>query len=166
MAKFSVNPQRLDAYKNSKFRVIVDGQAVPGITRVSALRRETDVVLYREGGFPNHFVLAPGLTRFDPIRLERGVTHDPTFRDWANLAYNPAGDAAMSLKNFRKDMRIDLLNQQGAVVLSYMVYRCWVSEYQPLPELDANANAIAIESVVLQHEGWEQDAAVAEPVET
>jgi len=166
MPGFTVNPHRLDPYKISKFQVILDGKVVPGVTRVSPLWRRTDVVLWRDGGFPSHFVTAPGLTSFDTITLERGITHDTTFEDWAALAYSPAGDASMSLRDFRKDMRINLLNQQGTVVLSYMVFRSWVAEYQAMPELDASVNEVAFERVVLQHEGFERDREIGEPQET
>lgn len=166
MVEFAVNPHRLDPYKNFKFQVVLDGEVVSGVTRVSTLRRRTETVFHRDGTFPSHLMTAPGATSFDPIILERGITHDTTFEDWAALAYSPAGDAAMSLRNFRKDMRINLLNQQGSVVLSYMVYRCWVAEYQALGELDANANAVAIETLVLQHEGFERDRGIPEPKET
>jgi len=166
MPGFTVNPYRFDPYKISKFQVILDGKPVPNVTSVSPLWRRTDVVLWRDGAFPSHFMTAPGVTSFDPITVERGVTHDTTFEDWAALAYSPAGDAAMSLRDFRKDMRINLLNQQGTVVLSYMVYRAWVAEYQALPELDANADEVAIERVVLQHEGFERDREVVEPDQT
>ncbi len=166
MVEFAVNPHRLDPYKNFKFQVVLDGKVVPGVTRVSTLRRHTETIFHRDGTFPSHLMTAPGATSFDPIVLERGITHDTTFEDWAALAYSPAGDAAMSLRNFRKDIRINLLNQQGSVVLSYMVYRCWVAEYQALRELDANANAVAIETLVLQHEGFERDRDIPEPTET
>ena len=166
MTAFPVNPHRLDPYKSFKFRVILDGKVVAGVSKVSALKRTTETVLWRDGAFASHFLTAPGPTGFEPIVLERGITHDPTFEDWAELAYSRAGDAAMSLRNFRKDMRIDLLNEQGNVALSYMVYRCWVSEYQALPDLDANGTAVAIERIVLQHEGFERDRAVSEPEET
>ena len=166
MAAFTVNPHRLDPYKVFKFQVIVDGSIVPGVSRVSALCRHTESVSYRSGAFPSYFLRTPGTTTFDPIILERGVTHDTTFEDWAELAYSPAGDAPMSLRNFRKDMRINLLNMQGTVVLSYMVYRCWVSQYQPLPELNADANEVAIETIVLEHEGFERDREVREPEES
>lgn len=166
MTGFAANPYRTDPYRGSKFQVILDGKIVPGISRVSPLWRRTDVVVWRDGSFPSHFMTAPGLTGFDPIILERGITHDPTFERWAALSYNHEGDAAMSLKDFRKDMLINLLNQQGSIVLSYMVYRCWVAEYQALPQLDANSNEVAIEMVVLQHEGFERDRDVAEPTQT
>lgn len=166
MARFAVNPYRLDPYKTSKFQLILDGRVVPDVVRISALRRETETVLYRPGDFPNHLIKAPGLTDFDPIIIERGITHDTTFEDWADLCYSVQGDAAISLKNFRKDMLINLLNRQGTVVLSYRIYRGWVSEYTALPELDAHANETAIERIVVQHEGWERDEAVAEPAET
>jgi len=165
MADFSVNPNRLDPYKIFKFQVVLDGQVVPGVSRISPLKRITDSILWRDGASPSHFLTAPGVTSFAPIVLERGITHDPTFEDWAALSYSHEGDAAMSLRNFRKDMQINLLNQQGSVVRSYMVYRCWVTEYEALPELDANENVVAIERIVLQHEGFERDRAVAEPQE-
>jgi len=165
MAEFVVNSHRLDPYKAFKFQVVLDGQVVPGVSRVSPLRRYTEPVDFRSGSFPSHFLKAPGTSKFDAIVLERGITHDTTFEDWAEAAYAPAGDAAMSLRNFRKDMRINLLNQQGTIVLSYMVFRCWVSEYQPLPELNANGNEVAVETIVLEHEGFERDRAVAEPEE-
>ncbi len=165
MPPFSVNVHRHDPYKSFKFQVVVDGKVVPGVSKVSALKRQTGTVLYREGSAPSRFLKGPGSTDFDPITLERGVTHDTTFEDWADLAYSPEGDAAMSLKNFRKDMLIRLLNEQGTVVLAYKVYRCWVAEYQALPELDANGNAVAIETITLQHEGFERDQSVTEPAE-
>ena len=109
MVEFAVNPHRLDPYKNFKFQVVLDGKVVPGVTRVSTLRRRTETIFHRDGTFPSHLMTAPGATSFDPIILERGITHDTTFEDWAALAYSPASDAAMSLRNFRKDMRINLV---------------------------------------------------------
>ena len=100
------------------------------------------------------------------MTLERGMTFDPEFRRWAELVYSPQGDAAVSLRNFRKDITINLLNLQGVVVRSYWVFRCWVSEYTSQHDLDANANAILIESMVLQNEGWELDPGVTEQAET
>ncbi len=166
MAKFSVNTHRFDPYKNFKFRIKWDGRYVAGVSKVSALKRTTELVNHREGGDPSTDRISPGRTKFEPITLERGVTHDPEFETWANLVYNTDGDAAMSLKNFRKDIILELLNLQGNVVKSYKIFRCWVSEYQALPELDANANAVAIEMMVLQNEGWERDLSVTEPTET
>ena len=166
MAKFSVNTHRFDPYKNFKFRIKWDGRYVAGVSKVSALKRTTELVNHREGGDPSTDRISPGRTKFEPITLERGVTHDPEFETWANLVYNTDGDAAMSLKNFRKDIILELLNLQGNVVKSYKLFRCWVSEFQALPELDANANAVAIEMMVLQNEGWERDLAVTEPTET
>ncbi len=166
MAKFSVNTHRFDPYKNFKFRIKWDGRYVAGVSKVSALKRTTELVNHREGGDPSTDRISPGRTKFEPITLERGVTHDLEFETWANLVYNTDGDASMSLKNFRKDIILELLNLQGNVVKSYKLFRCWVSEYQALPELDANANAVAIEMMVLQNEGWERDLAVTEPTET
>ena len=165
MAMFSVNPHRLDPYQGFKFRVIWDGRDVPGIVRVSALRRATDPVEHRSGGDPNHFKVAPGTTRFDPLVLERGLSHDKAFEDWAGLVFSMEGDAAVSLRNYRKDVLIQILNLQGSVAIQYRVLRCWVSEYVALPELDARADCIAIERLVLQHEGWLRDTSVAEPAE-
>jgi phage tail-like protein len=166
MAQFSVNTHRFDPYKNFKFRIKWDGKYVAGVSKIGALKQSTEPVTHREGGDPSTSRVSPSTWKFEPITLERGLTHDPEFEAWAKLIYNTDGDAAISLKNFRKDLIIELLNEQGTVAKAYKVYRCWVSEYQALPELDSNANAVAIESMTLQNEGWERDESVTEPTET
>jgi phage tail-like protein len=167
MAEFSVNPQRFDPYKNFKFRVRWDGRYVAGISKVGALKRSTEVVEHRVGGDPSTGRKSPGRTKFEAITLERGVTHDPDFRDWAQKVWNAEGGlgAEVSLADFRKDIVIDLYNEAGQLALSYKVFRCWVSEYQALPDLDANANAVAIQTIKLENEGWLQDRDVVEPTE-
>lgn len=167
MAQFPVNTHRHDPYKNFKFRVKWDGRYVAGISHISALRRTTEVVEHRDGGEPGLQRKSPGRTSFDPIRLERGVTHDPEFERWANKVWNlgAGGGAEASLKDFRKDILVELYNEAGQLVIAYRVYRCWVSEFQALPDLDASGNAVAIQSITLQNEGWERDDAVVEPVE-
>jgi phage tail-like protein len=167
MAQFSANPQRFDPYKNFKFRVRWDGKIVAGISKVSALKRSTEVVEHREGGDPSTKRKSPGQTKYEPITLERGVTHDPEFEAWANKVWNfGAGSGSeVSLADFRKDIIIELLNEAGDIVISYNVHRCWVSEYQALPELDASANAVAIQTLKLENEGWERDTSVTEKAE-
>ncbi len=167
MAQFSVNPQRFDPYKNFKFRVKWDGRYVAGVSKVSGLKRTTEVVKHREGGDPSSSRKSPGRTEYDAITLERGVTHDTEFEKWANKVWNfKAGlGSEVSLKDFRKDVIIDVYNEAGQLALSYKLYRCWVSEYQSLPDLDANANAVAIQHIKLENEGWERDQEVAEPSE-
>ena len=163
---FPVNAHRHDPYRTFKFQVLIDGKPVAGLKKVSALIKRTEVVEWRSGGDPAHVRKMPGQTCYDPIILEQGLTHDPVFERWANLANNLDGDAAMSLKNFRKDIVINLLNLQGTVVISYHVRRAWVSEYQALPELDAaETNAVGIQYIKLEHEGWDRDEAVSEPSE-
>ena len=167
MAQFTVNPQRVDPYKGFKFRVKWDGRYVAGVSRISGLRRVTEVVDYREGGEPSSTHHSPGRTRYEAVTLERGVTHDTAFEDWANKIFDPdaAEGAEVSLADFRKDIVIDLFNEAGQRVISYKVYRCWVSAYQALPNLDARAGEVAIESITLENEGWERDREVVEPVE-
>lgn len=167
MPEFTVNPARVDPYKNYKFRVKWDGRYVAGISRVSALVRTTEVVEHREGGDPSTSHKSPGLTRYESITLERGVTHDTAFEDWANLVWKLGAGlgAEVALKEFRKDIIIEFYNEAGQLVLAYKVYRCWVSEYQALPDLDADANAVAIQHIKLENEGWERDTSVPEPVE-
>jgi phage tail-like protein len=166
MAKFTVNTHRFDPYKNFKFRVKWDGKYVAGVTKVSTLKRTCEVVKHREGNDPSTARHSPAAWSFEAITLERGVTHDPEFEKWANLLYDVGGAGAISLKNFRKDILIELLNENGQVAKTYKVYRCWVSEYHALPDLDANANAVAIEMLKLENEGWERDLDVTEPTET
>ena len=167
MAEFSKNPTRLDPYKNFKFRVKWDGRYVAGVSKISALRRRTEVIEHREGGDPSLAHKTPGRTEYDPITLERGVTHDPEFEKWANKVWSlhTGPGAEVSLGDFRKDIIIDIFNEAGQKVLSYKVYRCWVSEYQALPELDANGNVVAIQSIRIENEGWERDYEVVEPKE-
>lgn len=167
MPQFAVNPTRFDPYKNFKFRVKWDNRYVAGITRVSALRRVTEVIEHREGGDPSTSRKSPGRTRFEPIVLERGVTHDTEFEAWANKVWrHGAGGAEVALKDFRKDVLIELYNEAGQLVISYRVFRCWVSEFQALPDLEAGTGSVAIQSITLQNEGWERDEAVVEPKET
>jgi phage tail-like protein len=167
MAQFSVNAQRFDPYKNFKFRVKWDGRYVAGISKVGALKRSTEMVEHREGGDPSTSRKSPGRTKFEAISLERGVTHDPEFEKWANKVWNFGSGlgAEVSLKDFRKDLIIEVYNEAGQLALAYKVFRCWVSEYQALPDLDANANAVAIQSMKLENEGWERDVDVTEPTE-
>ena len=167
MAQFSVNPARFDPYKNFKFRVKWDGRYVAGISKVGALKRTTEMVEHREGGDPSTSRKSPGRTKFEAITLERGVTHDVEFETWANKVWNYGSGlgAEVSLRDFRKDVIIEVYNEAGQLALAYKVYRCWVSEFQALPDLDANANAIAIQTIKLENEGWERDYDVTEPTE-
>ena len=167
MAQFTVNAQRFDPYKNFKFRVKWDGRYVAGVSKVGSLKRTTEVVKHREGGDHSSSRKSPGKTEYEAITLERGVTHDADFLLWANKVWNlQAGlGSEVSLKDFRKDIIIDVFNEAGQKAISYKIYRCWVSEYQALPDLDANANAVAIEHIKIENEGWEKDISVTEPAE-
>jgi phage tail-like protein len=167
LPQFSVNPHRFDPYKNFKFRIKWDGKYVAGLSKMSALKRTTEVIEHREGGDPNISRKSPGRTGYEAIVLERGITHDLEFEKWANKVWKfGAGlGSEVSLKDFRKDITIEIYNEAGQLALAYRVYRCWVSEYTALPELDANANAVAIQTIKLENEGWERDASVTEPTE-
>ncbi|HLV21085.1 MAG TPA: phage tail protein [Polyangiaceae bacterium] len=167
MAQFSVNAQRRDPYKNFKFRVKWDNRYVAGVSKVSALKRTTEVIEHRDGGDPSTVIRAPGQTKFEAITLERGITHDPEFERWANKVWNQGAGLGkqVSLEDFRKDITLELYNEAGQLVIAYNIHRCWVSEYQAMPELDASANAVAIQTLKLENEGWERDTAVAEPTE-
>jgi phage tail-like protein len=167
MPQFTVNTQRFDPYKNFKFQVRWDGRVVAGVSKVSALKRTTEVVKHRSGGDPSSVRRSPGKTEYEAITLERGVTHDLEFEAWANKVWHygggPGGET--SLADFRKDIILEVFNEAGQKVIAYKVHRCWVSEYQALPELDANANAVAIQHLKLENEGWERDESVVEPAE-
>jgi phage tail-like protein len=164
---FPVNTHRHDPYRTFKFQVVIDGKVVAGLKKMGALKKKTTPVKWRASNDPSHERVMPGGTTYDPVTLEQGLTHDPVFETWANLVNNIQGDAGMSLKNFRKDIIINVLNLQGKVALSYKLYRAWVSDYQALPDLDAsNMNTIGIQTITLQHEGWERDTSVPEPAES
>jgi phage tail-like protein len=165
--QFVVNSTRFDPYKNFKFRVKWDGKYVAGISKVGGLKRTTEVVKHREGGDPSSSRKSPGRSEYEAITLERGVTHDKDFEQWANKVWNFGSGLGReaSLKDFRKDLIIEVLNEAGQVAIAYKVYRCWVSEWQAVPDLDANANAVAIQHIKLENEGWERDYEVSEPTE-
>jgi phage tail-like protein len=167
MAQFSVNAQRFDPYKNFKFRVKWDGRYVAGISKVGALKRTTEVVKHRDGGDPSSSRKSPGRSEYEAITLERGVTHDVDFEQWANKVWNFGSGlgSEVSLRDFRKDVLIEVYNEAGQLALAYKVFRCWVSDFQTLPDLDANANAVAIQTIKLENEGWERDYEVPEPTE-
>jgi phage tail-like protein len=167
MAQFTVNPQRFDPYKNFKFRVKWDGRYVAGVSKVTGLKRTTEVVKHREGGDLSTSRKSPGRTEYEAITLERGVTHDREFEQWANKVWNYGSGlgSEVSLKDFRKNITIELYNEAGQLAIAFNVFRCWVSEFQALPDLDANANAIAIQHIKLENEGWERDYEVIEPAE-
>ena len=159
---------RFDPYKNFKFRVKWDGQYIPAISRVTGLIRDTEVIEHREGGDPSTSRKSPGLTQFGPIILERGLTDDAAFENWANLVWKLGAGlgAESSLNEFRKDVLIEIFNEAGQKVRAYKVYRCWPSEYQALPTLDANETSVAVEHIRLENEGWERDTSLAPPVQT
>jgi phage tail-like protein len=164
---FPVNAHRHDPYRTFKFQILIDGKPVAGLKKMGALKRKTEAIKWRTAGDPSRERILPGGTNYDPVVLEQGLTHDPVFENWANLVNNIEGDAAMSLKNFRKDIVINVLNLQGAVAISYKLFRAWVSDYQALPDMDSvTMNAVGIQTITLQHEGWQRDAAVSEPTES
>ena len=167
MAEFTVNSTRFDPYKNFKFRVRWDGQYVAGVSKCGMLKRTTEVVKHREGGDPSSWRKSPGRTEYEAISLERGVTHDTEFEKWANKVWNWGSGLGLetSLKDFRKDVILELYNEAGQLVIAYKIYRCWVSEFQAMPDLDSNANAVAIQHIKLENEGWERDYEVVEPSE-
>jgi phage tail-like protein len=167
MAQFSVNTHRFDPYKNFKFCIKWDGRCVAGVSKISALKRSTEVIEHREGGDPSTSRKSPGRTKYEAITLERGVTHDTEFEKWANKVWNTGAGlgAEVSLKDFRKDVLLEVYNEAGQVVLAYKIYRCWVSEFQAQADLDANANVILIQTLKLENEGWERDLDVTEPAE-
>ena len=163
---FITNAHRTDPYKNFKFRVIWDGKPVLGISKCSSLKRTTEVVKHREGGENSTDHKSPGRTTYEGITLDRGITHDPQFEKWANLVHPYGGDAGMDLKNYKKDLALEVLNEKGQVAKRYFLYACWVSEYTAVPDLDANANAVAIEHLKLELEGWQRDPDTQEPDES
>jgi phage tail-like protein len=167
MAEFTANPQRFDPYKPFNFRVKWDGRYVAGVSKVSALKRTTEVVEHREGGDPSTSRKSPGRTKFEAVTIERGVTHDLEFEAWAAKVwqFGAAPGSEVSLADFRKDIIIDFFNEAGQLAISYKLYRCWVSEYQALPDLDANANVVAIQHIKIENEGWDRDTATTEPTE-
>jgi phage tail-like protein len=166
MPQFSTNTHRQDPYKNFKFRVKWDNRYVAGLSKLTAIKQTTEPIEWREAGGPSIVRKLPGRTKFEPVTLEAGLTHDKQFLEWANQVNNAGGDAVMSLRNYRKEVTVEVLNLQGTKVMAFTLHRAWVSEFQALPEMDANANAVAIQMLKLEYEGFESDESVTEPAET
>jgi len=167
MQPFTINTHRFDPYKAFIFRIIWDGQYVAGVNKIGALKRVTEVIKFREGGDPTSAKLMPGNIVYEPIMVEQGLTHDTAFEQWANKVWNYGSGPGerVSLKDFRKDITIEMYNEAGQKVMAYNIFRCWISEFTALPELDANGNAVAIRSMKIENEGWERDYVVTEPAE-
>jgi len=157
MATFTVNPSRFDPYKNFKFRLKLDGRYVAGVTDAPALKVSTEVVEPASRKLP-------GLRKFGTVTLKGGITHDSEFESWANnaQAYGSGLGAEGSPQNVRRDIIIEVYDEEGQLALAYKLYRCWVSEFQAVPDLDANA--VTIQSIKLENEGWERDYDIAKEV--
>jgi phage tail-like protein len=166
MPMFTVNTHRLDPYKNFKFRVKWENRYVAALSKMSALKHTTEVIEWRAAADGNEVRKQPGRTKFEAVTLERGLSHDQQFLAWAQQVHHPQGPAAISLKNYRKEVTVEVLNLQGTTVMAFTLKRAWPSEFQVLPEMDANANAVAIQTLKLEYEGFEMDPAVTEPLET
>ena len=165
---FSVNTDRFDPYKSYRFQIFFGLSTTPvaAVSKVTGLKRSSDVIEYKEGGNPV-IVKGMGRTKYEPITLERGVTQDSSFLDWADAVQRlDNGHPINSLANLRREVHIKLMNENGQAVQAYVVHRCWVSEFQALPDLDAGASAIALEHIKLENEGWEKDPIVTEVKET
>lgn len=159
---------RYDPYRNYRFRLILDGNYVAGVSKASGLTRTTQVVTHRAEGDPTTPRRMPGQSEYGAITLERGVSDDAAFLQWANKVWdyrNSTGNdgrdgesnQSLSQQDFRKDIILEMYNEAGQKVLAYTIYRCWPSEFSAGPELDSNGIAVAIQSLKLENEGWERN---------
>lgn len=162
MARLTPNTNRYDPYRNFRFKVVIDGMPVAGLSKMGALKRSTEVVEWREAGENITSRKLPGKTKFESVTLEAGLTYDTTFEDWANLVNDFESHSTTSIKNFRKDLTVEVYNEAGKKVLAWQLFSCWVSDYQALPELDAGANAVAIQTIKLEYEWFKRDPIVKE----
>ncbi len=162
MARMNPSTNRFDPYRTYRFKVKWDGQYVAGLSKMGALKRTTEMVEFREAGENITSRKLPGKSSYQAVTLEAGLTYDTSFEDWANLVNDFASHSITNLREFRKNITIDVFNEAGQKVLSYNLYRCWVSEYQALPDLDAGANAVAITTLKLEYEWFERDRDVNE----
>jgi phage tail-like protein len=163
MARMTPQTNRFDPYRTFRFRIKWDNQYVAGMTKMGALRRTTEMVEYREAGENITSRKLPGKSSYAAVTLESGVTYDTAFEDWANLVNDFASHSITSLPDFRKNITVEVFNEAGQKALSFNLFRCWVSEYQALPDLDAGANAVAITTIKLEYEWFERDKSVVEP---
>ena len=139
-----------DPYARFKFRLKWDGRYVAGFTEVSLLSGTSGVVEHRARNDPGASVKLPGLHKHEALMLARGATYDRDFEVWASSGWQSGS------KDVRKDIVLETYDEAGRLVLAYNVFRCWVSEFVGLPDLDASANAVAIQRITLENEGLER----------
>ena len=152
---FSINTSRFDPYKSYRFLVYFGGSTTPvaAVSKITGLKRSSDVIEYKEGGYP---IILKGLgrTKYEAITLERGVTQDTTFMDWADATQKiDKGSASTSLANLRKEIYIQLLNEAGTAVQATpcIVAGCrsfrhgptWMRERRPLRWSTSNSRTRA-----------------------
>ena len=163
---FVVNANRFDPYKNFKFRVLLEGRIVMGVSKVGALKRSTEVVNYRSGGGNTYDFKSPGRTKYEAVTMERGLTHDPDFEEWAAAVHTFGSDASTDLRNYKKALTVEMMNLRNQPAVRYFLHDCWPSSYTAMADLSASENAVLIENLTLSVGGWERDFDLAEPDES
>jgi phage tail-like protein len=165
VSSFRGNTHRLDPYKNFKLRVTWDGSSVPGVDRASPLGWQADVTEYRDGADPDTVHHLPGRIHYEAIALEREVTRDTAFEQWADQVRRLSPGAGQTGASYRKNIRVEVLDAAGRVVLAYDAYQCWPSGYRVLAGLDAAGRGRVTEELTLSCEGWQRDAGVVWPAQ-
>jgi phage tail-like protein len=130
---------------------------VAGVSKVARLHRASGVMNHREGFAESAPRRPPDRTEYEAVTLEHGVTYDSDFAKWAGKVWTSGVDSQGPPEDLRKDILIDVYDEAGQLALSCKVFHCWVSDFQGLPDLDANASGVAIQRLTLEEEGWECD---------
>jgi phage tail-like protein len=146
-----------DPYRKFKFLVKWNNAVVMAVHKVSSITKSIDPIDWRTGGDSNFSAKVPGLTKWEPITLERGLSADTAFQEWMVLVnkYTKAGlGADEAVHAFRKNLNIEMYSLQNELVMTINVYNAWPSKLT-IADFDAKANELAIEHMELQNEGWD-----------
>lgn len=164
MAENTPAVERHDPFRGFKFKVVIPGLTKAGFSKVSGLKEATEVTTYREGTDAVTSRKLPGLTEYDNVTLEQGLSKDNGFRDWRKQIVNLAKEAGADGTGpagvapplaFRKTVTISLYDKAGTEVKQWQLREAWPASLE-VADLDAMSSDVVIESLELAHEGMIQ----------
>ncbi|POG54372.1 phage tail protein [Haloferax marisrubri] len=139
---------RTDPYRQLRFILEIGGLVTAGFSRCDLPSATSAVVEYREGADPPTPRKLPGLNEYGPLVLEVGVTdRSLELSEWRTLVEQGRMDEA------RRDAAVVLLDATGNPAARWVFREAWPSKYDA-PRLDAMASEVAVERLVVVHEGF------------
>jgi len=148
-----------DPGRNFRFRVKWNDRYAAGFADASPLPVDLKSPRRRESGGPPPAIGPEGQGTPFFINLDRGLAFDLSFEQWISMVrcYGPATGKGSLLVEYKRPLTIEMSDEDGKVVRTYHLSRCWVTEYTAFPKPDALSTEIAIEHLRLGFDAWKQD---------